>query len=52
MATKKEVTDKLTAMAPGEDILIIKHGPNEFDLVTLKWDIVAPVLNKKIEAGK
>jgi hypothetical protein len=52
MATKKEVTDKLTAMKPGEDVLVIKKGPNEFDMVTLHWLDVPGKKAPVVEVGK
>lgn len=52
MATRKEVSDRLARMEPGEDILIIKRSATEFDIVVLKWDDVPAVVNKKLEASK
>jgi antitoxin (DNA-binding transcriptional repressor) of toxin-antitoxin stability system len=52
MATRKEVSDMLARMAPGEDILVIKRGPAEFDIVKLTWHDVPAVAATKLEASK
>jgi antitoxin (DNA-binding transcriptional repressor) of toxin-antitoxin stability system len=52
MATRKEISDLLARMEPGEDILIIKRDRMEFDIVKLKWQDVPAVANKQLEASK